>query len=51
MNDLHGQAIIIDGLVISKWSRAVFEDMHRGGITAANCTCCVWEGAPWPVEL
>ena len=22
----------------------MFEDMHRGGITAANCTCSVWEG-------
>jgi membrane dipeptidase len=21
----------------------VFEDMRRGGLTAANCTCCVWE--------
>ena len=44
MSDLHRQAIVIDGLVISKWSREVFEDMHRGGITAANCTCCVWDG-------
>lgn len=42
-SELHKNAIIIDGLVISNWSRAVFEDMHRGGITAANCTCCVWE--------
>jgi len=36
--------IIFDGLVVSNWSRAVFEDMRRGGLTAANCTCCVWEG-------
>ena len=35
-------AIFIDGLVISKFSRAVFEDMKKGGITAANCTCSVW---------
>jgi membrane dipeptidase len=42
--NLHEEAIVIDGLVISNWSRAVFEDMHRGGLTAANCTCCVWEG-------
>ncbi len=41
---LHDNAIVIDGLVISDWSRHVFEDMHRGGITAANCTCSVWEG-------
>jgi membrane dipeptidase len=36
--------IVIDGLIISRWSRAVFEDMRRGGLTAANCTCSVWEG-------
>ncbi len=35
-------AIMIDGLVIARFSRAVFEDMRKGGITAANCTCCVW---------
>ena len=34
---------IIDGLVVSKFSRALFEDMLQGGITAANCTCCIWE--------
>ena len=35
--------IVLDGLVISRWSREVFEDMHRGGLTAANCTCSIWE--------
>ena len=35
--------LTIDGLVISRWSRSVFEDMHAGGLTAANCTCSVWE--------
>jgi len=40
---LHEAAIIIDGLIISKFGREVFEDMRRGGLTAANCTCCVWE--------
>jgi len=35
-------AILIDGLVIARFSRDLFEDMQRGGITAANCTCCVW---------
>ncbi|MCG8559114.1 MAG: dipeptidase [Hyphomicrobiales bacterium] len=44
MSDLHDDLIVIDGLVISNWSRSVFEHMHRGGLTAANCTCCVWEG-------
>ena len=35
-------AILIDGLVIANFSRAIFEDMVKGGISAANCTCCVW---------
>ena len=44
MNDLHDRLIVIDGLIISDWSREVFEDMRKGGITAANCTVSVWEG-------
>ena len=31
---LHQNSIVIDGLVISNWSRDVFEQMHRGGLTA-----------------
>ena len=42
-NDLHRDIVVIDGLIISNFSRAVFEDMRRGGLTAANCTCSVWE--------
>ena len=41
---LHRDATVFDGLVVSNWSREVFEDMRRGGLTAANCTCCIWEG-------
>ena len=41
---LHKQSIIIDGLIIAKWNRELFEDMHKGGLTAANCTVSVWEG-------
>jgi len=41
---LHDDAVVVDGLVISRWSREVFEDMRKGGLTAANCTCSVWEG-------
>ena len=44
MPDLHQDAIVIDGLIVSNWSRAVFADMRRGGVTAANCTCSIWEG-------
>jgi membrane dipeptidase len=41
---LHDDLIVIDGLIISRWSRSVFKDMRKGGLTAANCTCSVWEG-------
>jgi membrane dipeptidase len=42
-SDLHANSIVIDGLIISDFGRPVFEDMRRGGLTAANCTCSVWE--------
>jgi len=34
---------IVDGLIVSDWSREVFGQMRDGGLTAANCTCAVWE--------
>ncbi|MGE3712290.1 MAG: dipeptidase [Hyphomicrobiaceae bacterium] len=40
---LHSDAIVIDGLIASNWGRPVFESMHQGGLTAANCTCSYWE--------
>lgn len=40
---LHDSAIVIDGLIIAKFDRSVFEDMRRGGLSAANCTCSIWE--------
>jgi membrane dipeptidase len=43
-SSVHTRSIVIDGLSISRWSRSVFEDMQRGGLTTANCTCSVWEG-------
>jgi membrane dipeptidase len=42
--ELHRDMVVIDGLIIAKWSRQVFEDMAAGGLTAANCTCAVREG-------
>jgi membrane dipeptidase len=50
MSDLHQNSIIIDGLNISKFDRSVFEDMRRGGVTAANCTVSVWESFPKTVD-
>jgi len=44
MTTLHDDLVVIDGLIISNWNRAVFADMRKGGLTAANCTCSVWEG-------
>jgi membrane dipeptidase len=41
---LHEDAIVIDGLNVSEWTPEVFESMRRAGVTAANCTCCIWEG-------
>ena len=43
-SNLHAASVVIDGLIISDFGRSVFEDMRKGGLTAANCTCCVWEG-------
>ena len=42
-SDLHQSAMVIDGLNVSRFGPEVFEDMRRGGVTAANCTCSVWE--------
>lgn len=42
--EVHDSAVVIDGLIIAKWNRELFEDMRRGGLTAANCTVSVWEG-------
>ncbi|MGU3495881.1 dipeptidase [Xanthobacteraceae bacterium A53D] len=42
--NLHASSIVIDGLVVSRWSPEVFQAMQRGGLTAVNCTCSVWEG-------
>jgi membrane dipeptidase len=41
---LHHDALVIDGLNISRWGPETFQAMHQGGLTAVNCTCCVWEG-------
>ena len=40
--ELHADSIVIDGLIIAKWNRELFEDMRKGGLTAANCTCLLY---------
>lgn len=42
-SSIHSRSVLIDGLVVSRWNRSVFEHMQRGGLTAANCTCSIWE--------
>src|SRR5688572_9655702 len=42
--DLHRDLTVFDGLIVANFGREVFEDMRRGGLTAANCTCSIWEG-------
>lgn len=44
MSVAHEELIVFDGLIVANWAPEVFADMRRGGVTAANCTCCVWEG-------
>lgn len=43
---LHEDAIVFDGLIIAKWGPDIFRALRAGGITAANCTCSVWEDFP-----
>jgi membrane dipeptidase len=38
--------LVIDGLIIANWGEEVFRAMQQGRITAANCTCSVWEDFP-----
>lgn len=45
-DSLHQRSTIVDGLIVANWSPEVFRAMKAGGITAANCTCSVWEDFP-----
>jgi membrane dipeptidase len=45
-NRLHDESFIIDGLIVSNFGPEIFRAMRKGGITAANCTCSIWEGLP-----
>ena len=44
--ELHRNAMIVDGLEISRWGdETVYRHMHEGGLTAVNASVAVWEGA------
>ncbi|MDP4025365.1 dipeptidase [Methylobacterium sp. NEAU 140] len=42
-HELYSKSIVVDGLIISKWGEDVFREMSEAGLSAANCTCSVWE--------
>jgi len=42
-DELYQKSIVMDGLIISNWSGDIFKAMHTAGLSAANCTCSVWE--------
>ena len=46
MPTLHDEMMIVDGLVVSNFGPEIFHAMRAGGITAANCTCSIWENFP-----
>lgn len=43
MANLHDDIVIFDGLIVANFGAEVFQAMRMGGVTAANCTCSVWE--------
>ena len=44
MKQLYEEALVIDGLNVSNWdSRAVFQSLHAGRVTAFNATVATWE--------
>jgi membrane dipeptidase len=40
---LHERLTIFDGLNVSNFGPEIFHAMREGGVTAANCTCSIWE--------
>lgn len=42
-NSLPDSLLVIDGLNISNWNRDILQDMVKGRLAAANCTCSIWE--------
>lgn len=40
---IYRQSIVFDGLNVSNFGPDVFKAMNDAGVTAANCTCSIWE--------
>ena len=49
-SDLYRRATVVDGLIVANWGPDVFRAMHQAGLTAVNCTCCVWEDLPTTIR-
>jgi len=49
-SELYRKAVVFDGLIVSNWGPDVFRAMHRAGLTAVNCTTCVWEDLPTTIR-
>lgn len=43
MQNFHNQLIVIDGVQYSRWDRPLFEQWHKGGLTAVHVTITYWE--------
>ncbi|MFN0162654.1 MAG: membrane dipeptidase [Burkholderiales bacterium] len=43
MNTIYADSIVFDGLNICNWSREIFLQWKKGGITGVSCTCAIWE--------
>ena len=47
----HASLIVIDGLEYSNWSRALFEELKAGGVSAVHATAVYWEDARQTLAL
>jgi membrane dipeptidase len=43
VKSIHEDALIVDSLIVSNWGPDVFQSLQRGGLSAINATCAVWE--------
>jgi membrane dipeptidase len=40
---IYRESVVFDGLNICNWSRPIFEEWQRGGVTGVSATCGLWE--------
>ncbi len=44
MRNLHGDPIAFDGPIIARRDQDLFQNLRRGGLAAASCTCSIRVG-------